>query len=36
METLIEEDLHWWLWSQSTRRVDLDRPACALNLPKPV
>ena len=32
METLIEEDLHWWLWSQSTCRVDLDRPAGALNL----
>jgi hypothetical protein len=33
METLLEEDLHWWLWSQSTCRVDLNRPAYALSLP---
>jgi hypothetical protein len=30
METLIEEDLHWWLWSQSTRRVGLEHPAGGL------
>jgi hypothetical protein len=33
MEKLIEEDSHWWLWSQSTRRVSLKSPAGALNFP---
>jgi hypothetical protein len=29
----IPEDSHWWLWSQSTRRVNPNRPAGALNFP---
>jgi hypothetical protein len=32
----IPEDSHWWLWSQSTCRVDFERQAGALNLQKPV
>ncbi|MBN1995408.1 MAG: hypothetical protein JW953_22155, partial [Anaerolineae bacterium] len=28
----IPKDSHWWLWSQSTRRIELEYPAGTLNL----
>jgi hypothetical protein len=34
MEKIIKEDSHWWLWSQSTRRIDLEYPAGDLKLPQ--
>ncbi|MBN1991367.1 MAG: hypothetical protein JW953_01590 [Anaerolineae bacterium] len=33
MEKIIKEDSHWWSWSQSTCRVDIEHPAGGLNFP---